>query len=73
MSRPLIVAPAMNTDMWNHPVTARHIQTLKDFGFYHVIMPVAKVLACGDVGMGAMAPVDDIVAAVLAVPESGSA
>ena len=49
----------MNTAMWNHPITETHIDTLREFG-YDVIDPVAKTLACGDVGIGAMASVDDI-------------
>ena len=35
--------------MWEHPLTDRHIQTLKDLGYIQ-IPPVAKTLACGDIG-----------------------
>lgn len=62
--RPLLVAPAMNTHMWQHPITAGHLKTIKSFG-YTVIGPVEKSLVCGDVGLGAMAPVDHIVNALL--------
>uniref|UniRef100_K3WBB5 Flavoprotein domain-containing protein n=1 Tax=Globisporangium ultimum (strain ATCC 200006 / CBS 805.95 / DAOM BR144) TaxID=431595 RepID=K3WBB5_GLOUD len=44
-----VYAPAMNTDMWDHPVTARHLRTLGEFG-YEMIPPVEKMLACGVVG-----------------------
>jgi phosphopantothenoylcysteine synthetase/decarboxylase len=40
----------MNTDMWNHPVTTKHIATLHEFG-YSMITPAEKKLACGVVGM----------------------
>ena len=63
-AKPVAVAPAMNTAMWNHPVTKTHCDVLERWG-YGVIPPVAKTLACGDTGVGAMAKVDDLVAAVL--------
>lgn len=49
VKKPLVYAPAMNTDMWEHPVTAKHLVTLGEFG-YEMIAPVEKVLACGVVG-----------------------
>lgn len=58
----MIVAPAMNTNMWHHPATAKHLALIQEYGF-EVIPPISKELACGDVGMGAMAEVDTIVAA----------
>ena len=64
-SKPFLVAPAMNTDMWNHPITARQLGTLAEFGCT-VLPPVAKKLACNAVGMGALRPVDSIVDSVLA-------
>lgn len=66
----IIVAPAMNTAMWHHPVTARHIDTLsKDWsvetgGWFEVLRPVEKELACGDTGSGAMRDWNDIVALI---------
>lgn len=62
-SKPLLVAPAMNTHMWDHPFTARHLDLLQQLGV-QVVPPVAKRLACGDVGQGAMAAPEDIVQAV---------
>jgi phosphopantothenoylcysteine decarboxylase len=63
-SKPLIVAPAMNTAMWEHPLTQPQIAVLRDVLRALVVDPVAQLLACGDVGVGAMASVDTIVAAV---------
>ena len=62
-SKPLLVAPAMNTAMWTSPFTERHLASLRDIGV--TVMPVvSKKLACGDVGEGAMAEVATIVATV---------
>ncbi|KAH8155464.1 uncharacterized protein LAJ45_00474 [Morchella importuna] len=60
----IIVAPAMNTAMWNHPVTAQHIATLEKWEWMEVLRPVEKTLACGDIGSGAMREWQDIVALV---------
>ena len=56
-SRPVVLAPAMNTLMWEHPTTERHRARLAaDLrGELHVVAPVSKKLACDDVGLGAMA------------------
>lgn len=62
-SRPLLVAPAMNTAMWEHPLTARHLAVLAELGVC-LVPPVAKRLACGDVGMGGLADVETLAAAV---------
>lgn len=58
-TKPVIVAPAMNTFMWDNPITHEQIQTLRQRGLI-IVPPVAKRLACGDVGVGAMASVEDI-------------
>jgi phosphopantothenoylcysteine decarboxylase len=65
VSKPVAVAPAMNTHMWEHPATARHLRTIReDFPKLEVIAPIEKALACGDVGIGAMAEVPVIAAVV---------
>lgn len=64
-SKPLLLAPAMNTMMWEHPVTRGQLATLEAFGA-RVIPPVVKLLACGDRGVGAMSPVDAVVESVQA-------
>eukprot|EP00474_Spongospora_subterranea_P000223 CRZ00681.1 hypothetical protein [Spongospora subterranea] len=58
--KPLVIAPAMNTAMWDHPVTTEHISRLTQWGV-HVVPPVEKTLICGDAGMGAMANIDTLV------------
>lgn len=65
-TKPLIVAPAMNTCMWRHPVTTSHINALTAFGI-SIINPISKTLACGDIGIGAMEEVSNIVAHVMAL------
>jgi phosphopantothenoylcysteine decarboxylase len=58
----------MNTFMWDSPFTAEHLDKLKRLGV-SVIDPVAKKLACGDVGTGAMAAPETIAAATKAALE----
>jgi phosphopantothenoylcysteine synthetase/decarboxylase len=85
--RPRVLAPAMNTLMWEHPLTLRHLRQLsEDVGAgeppagvtipdllawieshcpnFRIVPPQSKVLAWGFVGVGALAPIDDILAAV---------
>jgi phosphopantothenoylcysteine decarboxylase len=93
VSRPVVLAPAMNTLMWEHPLTARHLRQLaadaagreppgglgaedliewinSNSPKMRVVGPITKRLACGDVGVGAMAEVDAIVAAIKEPPRS---
>jgi phosphopantothenoylcysteine decarboxylase len=82
-ARPVVLAPAMNTLMWEHPLTLRHLRQLAgDAGAIppfeldlealpewinahcprlKIAAPVSRRLACGDVGVGAMAAVEAIV------------
>jgi phosphopantothenoylcysteine decarboxylase len=81
-ARPVVLAPAMNTLMWQHPATARHLRQLAaDMGArppeglalealldwinghcprLHLVAPDSRRLACGDVGVGAMADLGTI-------------
>ncbi|KAI4739821.1 hypothetical protein E4T50_09729 [Aureobasidium sp. EXF-12298] len=65
--KPLLVAPAMNTAMWAHPVTHKQAAVLEQEwgvdagGWIRLIRPVEKELACGDTGGGAMREWKDIV------------
>src|SRR5579872_1285487 len=61
---PVLVAPAMNVNMWNHPATQANLDVLRERGV-RVIEPGVGDLACGMVGAGRMAEPDAIVAAVL--------
>ncbi len=56
---PVIVAPAMNVTMWNHPATQRNIEQLKKDGVYF-IEPIAGELACKTVGTGKLEDVENI-------------
>ena len=60
---PLLLAPAMNTAMWESPLTPRHVATVTALGAI-IVPPIAKALACGDVGVGAMAKPATVAAAV---------
>eukprot|EP00009_Paramoeba_aestuarina_P003793 CAMPEP_0201514262 /NCGR_PEP_ID=MMETSP0161_2-20130828/6144_1 /ASSEMBLY_ACC=CAM_ASM_000251 /TAXON_ID=180227 /ORGANISM="Neoparamoeba aestuarina, Strain SoJaBio B1-5/56/2" /LENGTH=100 /DNA_ID=CAMNT_0047910769 /DNA_START=281 /DNA_END=580 /DNA_ORIENTATION=- len=51
--------------MYHHPLTDQHLQKIQEFGV-KIIPSVAKKLACGDVGMGAMAEVETITSTLLA-------
>ena len=87
-ARPVVLAPAMNTLMWQHPLTRRHLRQLAaDAGAahipghldeacivdlinerctkLHIVPPQIKELACGDIGIGAMAAIEAIASAVV--------
>ena len=52
--------------MWNHPITADQVNTLKSWG-YEEIAPIEKVLMCKDKGVGAMAEPETIVKKIVAI------
>ncbi|XP_019866100.1 phosphopantothenoylcysteine decarboxylase [Aethina tumida] len=62
-TKPLIFCPAMNTKMYEHPITEEHLLKLKSWG-YKEIAAIEKTLMCGDTGIGAMAETSTIVAFV---------
>jgi phosphopantothenoylcysteine decarboxylase len=87
VARPVVLAPAMNTLMWEHPLTLRHLRQIAadavgrnvpndlpaekliewvntNAAKLRIVGPITKQLACGDVGVGAMAEVDEIAAVV---------
>ncbi|ORZ18640.1 flavo protein [Absidia repens] len=63
-SRPVMVCPAMNTNMWVHPFTGKHLAVLQDTFNFKVVAPISKTLACGDTGVGAMAEPETIASRV---------
>lgn len=63
---PKLIAPAMNTNMYNNPMTKRNIEQLIQAG-YQKIEPRSTRLACGDVGKGALADLKTIIESVLKV------
>lgn len=64
-SAPLVIAPAMHTEMWENPATVANIATLEGRGI-RLVGPASGQLTGSDSGVGRMAEVDDIVAATLA-------
>lgn len=61
-NRPFLIAPAANTEMWDHPITNQQLgQFLKFSNDNYVFMPQKKMLACGTEGMGAMGEIKGIV------------
>ena len=63
---PVILAPAMHTQMWEHPATQANVQTLRSWG-YHVIEPAIGRLTGPDSGSGRMPEPEDIFAVALDV------
>jgi len=61
---PVIIAPAMNVNMWEHPATQSNVQVLRARGV-RIVEPGSGYLACGMVGAGRLAEPEDIVAATL--------
>jgi phosphopantothenoylcysteine synthetase/decarboxylase len=85
--KPLLLAPAMNTAMWEHPLTQTQLSTIQGFcntnhhvsrqlndnhdntnvcdtNSVRIIAPQVKTLACGEIGNGALASVDEILRVV---------
>jgi phosphopantothenoylcysteine decarboxylase len=60
---PVLLAPAMNTRMWDNPIVQENLRFLTARG-YHVVPPGEGWLACGTVGKGRMAEPEDILAAI---------
>jgi phosphopantothenoylcysteine decarboxylase / phosphopantothenate---cysteine ligase len=60
---PVVVAPAMHTEMWQHPATRANLQVLEDRGVL-VVPPASGPLTSGDVGPGRLAELEDLVAGV---------
>ena len=61
---PVLLAPAMNVNMWRHPATQANVHTLQERGA-QIVPPEEGYLACGMTGGGRLAPVETIAAAVL--------
>ena len=61
---PVVLAPAMNVNMWNHPATQANLEILRKRGV-KIVEPGSGYLACGMVGQGRLAENETIVAAVL--------
>ncbi|MFH1094555.1 MAG: flavoprotein [Candidatus Omnitrophota bacterium] len=55
----VVIAPAMNDNMYKHPTVKENLKKLKSFG-YKIVEPVKGALACGRVGVGHLAEIDTI-------------
>lgn len=65
-NKKLLVAPAMNTQMWIHPATKRNVAQIVADGAI-IIEPGVGMLACGEVGAGRMAEPEEIVKKIISV------
>ncbi|KAA3635941.1 MAG: bifunctional phosphopantothenoylcysteine decarboxylase/phosphopantothenate--cysteine ligase CoaBC [Armatimonadetes bacterium] len=67
---PVVVAPAMHTEMWEHDATQENLTTLASRG-YEIVRPESGELAGGDVGIGRLADPDTIIETITRVVASG--
>lgn len=58
---PIVISPAMNTQMWDNPITKINIKRLKELKRFIIIEPQKGKLACGDEGVGKIAETNLIV------------
>ncbi len=63
---PVLIAPAMNTTMWNHPATRSNVERLREHGV-HIVEPDDGEMACGTIGPGRLSEPDRIVTAALSL------
>jgi phosphopantothenoylcysteine decarboxylase/phosphopantothenate--cysteine ligase len=63
VARPVLLAPAMNSEMWAKPSVQRNVTRLREDGL-HFVEPGSGWLSCGQVGPGRMAEADEIASAV---------
>lgn len=56
----LVLCPAMNTSMWENPFTKIHLDQISQLYKSSTVLPLIKKLACGDIGMGALASPSEI-------------
>ncbi len=68
--KPVLLAPAMNARMWEHPATRRNLELLRRDGV-HTVGPEPGDLACGEVGPGRMAEPETILAAIARLLQPG--
>src|ERR1700761_2827153 len=68
---PVLMAPAMNVRMWEHPATQAHLATLKARGV-RFVGPGEGPMACGEYGFGRLAEPPEILAAIRAALEQGA-
>jgi phosphopantothenoylcysteine decarboxylase/phosphopantothenate--cysteine ligase len=62
--KPVLIAPAMNTRMWDHPLTRQNLNALSRLPNYTIVEPTAGKLACGETGDGHLAEQETILQAL---------
>ncbi len=64
--KPVVLAPAMNTQMWENPFVRSNLTRIREVGGnrFSIVEPVSKRLACGEEGVGGLATVESIVAGI---------
>ncbi len=67
---PVLLAPAMNSEMWNHPAVRENLAVLRERG-HRIVEPVTGTLACGTEGTGRLAEADTIVSEILEMLRAG--
>ncbi|OQA80706.1 MAG: Coenzyme A biosynthesis bifunctional protein CoaBC [bacterium ADurb.Bin243] len=66
-AKPVIIAPAMNTRMYENPIFIQNLDKLRKLKNYDIIEPAEGYLACGVSGRGRMAPVEEIIGRIEAL------
>src|SRR5262249_12270327 len=56
---PVVIAPAMNTNMWEHPATRQNMGAMEERG-HRIVPPAEGLLACGTTGPGRLAAIEEI-------------
>ncbi len=69
---PTLLCPAMNTAMYDNPIHQRNLALLQETLGYRLMEPKDAMLACGDVGRGALAPVAEILSTVFSMLDNHS-
>ena len=70
-SAPVLIAPAMNTNMWQHPATRRNLAQLREDGVY-ILEPDSGEMACGTFGPGRLSQPEQIVTQALSILKARS-
>ena len=68
--KPVVVCPAMNTAMYQHPLTEKQLNILKNDFNFNIVKPIEKILVCGDKGIGAMAEISIISDMLISIVEN---
>lgn len=62
--KPVLIIPAMNTRMWEHPIFQENLDKLRALSFVEILEPTSGLLACGETGQGHLASQDEMIRAI---------